>query len=181
MGGVTGLDGDGDGTAAGVAGIARAAGAAGGGVPMARLLAMAYRELIDDMHGRLRVAGWTDVRPAYGFVLLAVRNGMATGSDLVPLLGMTKQAVSKLLEAMEASGYIERPAGAIGDDGRRRPVALAARGVALLAAVEELYAEIEAEWAAVIGSESLEGVRRDLVAVLRARHGGALPAVRPVW
>ena len=40
------------------------------GQPLARLFAIAYRLLIDGLHERLRARGWTDVRPAFGFVLL---------------------------------------------------------------------------------------------------------------
>ena len=45
---------------------------------LARLFAMAYRQLIDGLHERLRDQGWTDVRPAFGFVLLAARAGPIT-------------------------------------------------------------------------------------------------------
>ena len=41
-----------------------------GGPPLARLFAIAYRQLIDGLHDRLQARGWTDVRPAFGFVLL---------------------------------------------------------------------------------------------------------------
>ena len=41
-------------------------------VPLARLLAIAYRSLVDGLHGRLRDQGWVDVRPAFGFVALGV-------------------------------------------------------------------------------------------------------------
>ena len=47
---------------------------ASGGPPLARLFAIAYRLLIDGLHDRLQAQGWTDVRPAYGFVLLAARD-----------------------------------------------------------------------------------------------------------
>ena len=42
-------------------------------IPLARLLAMAYRQLIDDLHDRLAREGYTDVRPEFGYVLLAAR------------------------------------------------------------------------------------------------------------
>ena len=47
-------------------------------VPLARLLAMAYRQLIDRLHERLAAEGYTDVRPTFGYVLLAVRDGPTT-------------------------------------------------------------------------------------------------------
>ncbi|MGZ4707056.1 MAG: hypothetical protein ACXWCM_19510, partial [Acidimicrobiales bacterium] len=63
-------------------------------VPIARLLAMAYRMQMDGLHDRLRAAGWTDVRPAFGFVLLAARDRPTTGTDLAELMGTSKQAAS---------------------------------------------------------------------------------------
>jgi hypothetical protein len=48
---------------------------------LARLFAMAYRQLIDGLHERLVEAGWTDVRPAFGFVLLAARRGPTTTTE----------------------------------------------------------------------------------------------------
>jgi len=51
---------------------------ASGGPPLARLFAIAYRLLIDSLHDRLQAQGWTDVRPAYGFVLLAARDQPAS-------------------------------------------------------------------------------------------------------
>jgi len=149
------------------------------GPPLARLLAMAYRFLVDGLHERLRDRGWYDVRPAFGFVLLAARDAPTTATDLGVLMGTSKQAASKLVDTMEQAGYVARAVGA--DDGRQRLVGLTPRGVALLAAVEAIYDELEADWADVIGEPGVERIRRDLVRVLTRAHGGELPPVRPTW
>jgi hypothetical protein len=65
-------------------------------------------------------------------------------------------------------------------DGRQRPVYLTARGRELLRSVERIYAELEAEWAGVIGVPHIQRMRRDLVQVL-AGPSGELPPVRPTW
>jgi DNA-binding MarR family transcriptional regulator len=152
-----------------------------GEVPLARLFAMAFRSLIDDLHERLAGRGWLDMRPLYGFVLLAVRDGdgPATVVSLAGLLGVTKQAASKLVTTMEELGYVERSAHEA--DGRAKAVSLTRRGAELLATVEAIYAELEGEWAAVLGGERVDALRQDLIQVLRATHGGALPPVRPTW
>lgn len=147
--------------------------------PIARLLAMAYRSLMDDLHQRLREQGWDDVRPAFGFVLLAARAEPTTAGDLALLMGTTKQAAAKLVGVMEEGGYLERSVS--GTDARRRRIALSDRGRSLLSAVEAIYADLEAGWAATIGAQGVERLRSDLTAVVLARHGGALPAVRPTW
>jgi DNA-binding MarR family transcriptional regulator len=151
----------------------------GDGPPLARLFAIAYRSLIDGLHEGLRARGWDDVRPAFGFVLLAARTTPVTATELAVLTGTTKQAASKLVEAMEAAGYVRRATGAA--DARQRPVELTERGDRLLATVEDIYRELEAGWAAVVGERALARLRRDLVTVLTETHGGELPPVRPTW
>ena len=146
---------------------------------LARLFAMAYRQLIEGLHERLREEGWTDVRPAFGFVLLAAQAGPTTATELAELMGTTKQAASKLVATMVETGYVahKRSAG----DGRERPVELTARGRRLLTAVERIYDELESGWADVIGAAGVQRLKRDLARVLRATSGGELPPVRPTW
>ena len=139
---------------------------------------MAYRTLIDEMHRRLTERGWRDVRPNYGFVLLAARAPGIQGTDIAALMGISKQAASKLIDAMEQAGYVRRAPHA--DDQRAKIVTLTAAGDDLLAAVEEIYAELESEWVAILDPERVRTLRADLSTVLRATHGGRLPAIRPV-
>jgi DNA-binding MarR family transcriptional regulator len=148
------------------------------GVPLARLFAMAYRLLVDELHERLADRGWTDVRPAFGFVLVALRDGPASLRDLPDVLGTTKQAVSKLVDAMVAAGLVQRVADAA--DARAKRVQLSARGRMLLSDVEEIWADLEAGWAQTLGDARLDDLRADLETVLRGAHGGSLPAVRTV-
>ena len=146
-------------------------------VPLARLLVVAYRQLVDGLHQRLAERGWDDVRPSYGFVLLALRDGEAKVTDLATLLGVSKQATSKLLDQMVASRYVTRAAPA--SDARQRTVALAPRGHELLAAVEEIYTELEAEWANVVGTSAVDALHGTLTQVVLAANAGAFPEVRP--
>jgi DNA-binding MarR family transcriptional regulator len=148
-------------------------------IPLARLLAMAYRDLVESLHDRLRGRGWDEVRPAYGFVLLATREAPITITELAALMGMTKQAASKLAAAMINTGYLIQCAGS--DDGRQRPLRLSPRGSQLLTDVEDIYAELEAEWAKIIGAPSLKRLKRSLHTAVLASHDGELPAVRPSW
>lgn len=147
--------------------------------PLARLFAMAYRHMIDGLHQRLVQQGWTDVRPAYGFALLAARETATTVTELATLMGTTKQAASKLAATMVTAGYLVEAA--TGDDARTRPLRLTARGRRLLATVEQIYAELEAHWAEAIGDQTLQRLRRDLTRAVTAAHDGRLPAVRPLW
>ena len=146
-------------------------------VPLARLFAIAYRQLVEGLHEQLAARGWDDVRPAFGFVLLAAREEPTSATALATLMGTTKQAASKLVDAMVDAGYVER---STGDDARRRPVRLTRRGRRLLVAVEQIYAELEQGWADAIGASRVEALRADLTRAL-AEDDGTLPAVRPTW
>jgi DNA-binding MarR family transcriptional regulator len=149
-------------------------------VPLARLMAMAFRDLIDGLHARLADQGWTDIRPAYGFVLNAARAGGTTGTEIAALLGVTKQSASKLVDAMAEAELVERRGSA--RDARAKRVELTATGERFLADVERIYAELEGRWAAALGgADQVERLRSDLTTVLRSAHGDVLPAIRPTW
>ena len=138
---------------------------------------MAFRTLIDDLHARLAASGFADVRPAFGFVLLAARSHSVTAKEIAELTGTSKQAATKLLALIEAGNYLRRVPS--GGDGRERPFELTPRGRKLLTRVEAIYRELEAEWARAIGSTGVEGLRSGMTRALRARHGGTLPPLRP--
>lgn len=146
-------------------------------IPLARLLALSYNWMIDHLHERLEAMGWEGIRPAYGFHLLALREVPLTATELARRLGVSKQAASKLADSMVDQGLLERRADAA--DGRHRLLALAPRGRALLDDVERVYAELEREWAGVIGDTALSQTRQRLARALDALHGGTLPAIRP--
>ena len=146
--------------------------------PLARLFAIAYRQLITDLHAELARRGWTDVRPAYGFALLALREGPLSSGELGVLLGMTKQAASKLVDALVDAGYARR--GESAGDARVRPVELTERGRDFQATAEEIYRGLEGRWAEVIGEDRLAALRKDLISVT-SDENGELPPVRPLW
>ena len=152
-------------------------GSASPDVPLARLLLMAGRTLVDDLHVRLREEGWEGIRPAYGFVLVALRDRSLGTTALADELGVTKQAASKLLDAMVANGLVDRDLDP--EDARVRVLSLTPRGRHLLSDVERIYVDLEAGWARIIGERSLRQTARRLSDVLLAVHGGTLPPVRP--
>ena len=92
--------------------------------------------LIDGLHDRLQAQGWTDVRPAFGLVLLTARDQPTSVTEVAALMGITKQAASKLVNAMVSGGYLRHEADP--RDKRQRPVVLTSRGEGLLAAAAGL-------------------------------------------
>jgi DNA-binding MarR family transcriptional regulator len=139
---------------------------------------MAYRHLVVGLHERLVARGWRDVRPHYGYVLLACRDHPTTSGEIAALLGVSKQAASKLVDGMVDASLLRRSTSPA--DSRAKLVALTARGRRLLAVVEEIYGELEADWVAIVGKPTVAAVREGLVDVLTSAYGGVLPPVRPV-
>ncbi|MFO0746561.1 MAG: MarR family winged helix-turn-helix transcriptional regulator [Myxococcota bacterium] len=147
-------------------------------VPLARLMAIAQRSLIDGLHAELAARRIDDVRPSYGYVMLAARKKPTSVTAIATLMGTTKQAASKLVDAMVLADLLERRAHA--SDARKHELALSARGHRVLATVEGIYQDLEARWVQILGRDRVEAMRHDLVTVLEATHDGTLPLVRPV-
>lgn len=121
--------------------------------------------------------GWEGIRPAYGFVLLAVRNETLTPSALAARLGVTKQAASKLADAMVVASFINRdPAEG---EGRQRLLSLGSNGRELLADVERICADLETDWAAIIGDEEVATLRHALTEITLTLNSGRYPDLRP--
>lgn len=147
-------------------------------VPLARLFGLASRSLVDALHERLRARGWRDLRRSYGYVLLACRSGAPTSSEVAVMLGVSKQAAAKLVGDMVEADLLQQLTST--HDARARPLRLTRRGRRLLEVVEEIYLELEGEWAEVIGRPAVEAIRAGLGQVLTATYGESLPPVRPV-
>lgn len=139
-------------------------------LPIARLLSVATRAVIDDMHAELARRGHDDLRPVFGFALNALGDGDAglTTAALAGRLGMTKQGAAKLVAQLEAAGYAERRPDP--DDARAQRVVVTTRGHDLLTQAAAVQDAMER----ALGAPGLrEGLER-LVA------GREVP-LRPLW
>ncbi|MEU5258255.1 MarR family winged helix-turn-helix transcriptional regulator [Amycolatopsis sp. NPDC021455] len=124
------------------------------------LLFGGFRTLIDRLHAELARRGHPDVRPSYGFAMQAIGVQGATASEIGRRLGVSKQAAGKTVERLEALGYAERaddPA-----DARRKIVRLTAHGVDALRKSAEIFDDLRAEWARVVGPERISALEADL-------------------
>ncbi|MGQ0517773.1 MarR family winged helix-turn-helix transcriptional regulator, partial [Bacillus sp. D-CC] len=52
--------------------------------------------------------GFEDIRPAHGFMFKRILPNGATGIELAEYLGISKQAISKMVDSLENSGYVTR-------------------------------------------------------------------------
>lgn len=149
-------------------------------VPIARLLSSSLRLAVDQLHERLTADGFHDLRPIHGYLLNAAADEGVTANDLAAVLGITKQAVAKVVQELLALGYVGRSVAS--DDARRHPITLTPRGRAALQASVRIQREIEHEWAAIVGEGQLATIRSALDAVLvAARADGRTVSLRPTW
>jgi DNA-binding MarR family transcriptional regulator len=138
---------------------------------------MGFRTLIDELHTRLAAVGHPDARPMHGFVCQAVGPSGASAVQVGQRLGISKQAAGKLIATLEQAGYVTREPDA--HDARRKLVRLSAHGSDLLARSAQIFDELRADWAAVLGDERLGALEDDLRRVTAGAPGRLLDI--PGW
>jgi DNA-binding MarR family transcriptional regulator len=144
---------------------------------VARLL---VRAVADRSRAELATAGFPDLRPVHNVVLGQLGEGGARITDMAAQSGVTKQAVTILVDYLEARGYVGRVADP--RDGRAKLVRLTDRGRAAADASDRIADEIERGWAEQIGAEDLAAVKRTLrrlVASLSTGDPGGARDVSP--
>jgi DNA-binding MarR family transcriptional regulator len=116
-----------------------------------------YRDAITT---RLLAAGYEDL-PLRGYwALIALAGGADDASQLVKEMGVTKQAISKLIDIVVASGFVDRdthPA-----DRRRTVLRLTAKGRKAVAVIGRAVKATEQEFAAELGPASFDELSRML-------------------
>lgn len=157
-----------------------ASGETSGGYDLAALLMLTVRSLVDELQDRLAALGFDDVRPAHGFAFVRLTPHGATGAELAEHLGVTKQAVSQMVDYLENHGYVSRHPHE--RDRREKVVVLTDRGWDCIRATESIFADIERGWSKTIGVEHMEMLRVDLRRIVyAASDGGRGQRLRPIW
>jgi DNA-binding MarR family transcriptional regulator len=148
---------------------------------LAILVVGAARVVADRLGDAVASAGIEDMRAPFGYVIRALADGDRTLTELAGLLGVSKQAAIKVVDEMEARGFLTREAHS--DDRRLKVLRLTAKGRkvrrAALAASHEMEQELRAEIGdAAVGSlrDGLERLlgRHDALADARAGRSRAL-------
>ncbi|CAH1057263.1 MarR family winged helix-turn-helix transcriptional regulator [Paenibacillus pseudetheri] len=144
------------------------------------LLSLSFSTSINELHDRLRELGFGDIRPVHGFMFKCITPNGATGIELAEYLGITKQAVSKMVDYLEKSGYVIRENHPT--DKRGKIIVLTERGWLAVKAKEEILTEIEQRWIEIIGTERLQMLKDDLTKlVYTANEDKSTMRSRPVW
>lgn len=127
------------------------------------LLGLAYQTFVDDLRATLHGKGFTDLGPSYGYVFRALGAEALHLRSLAGRLNMTDQGAAKIVDEMEARGYVERHADP--DDRRIKRLRLARRGRSALAAARRFHRLYERRLAERLGSREVAVVRQILEAV----------------
>jgi DNA-binding MarR family transcriptional regulator len=130
------------------------------------LLGLAYQGFVDQLHAELARAGFTDLGPAYGYVIRAIAAEPSIRQrELAARLGITEQGTGKIVDAMVRDRLVARRPDP--DDGRAHRLALAPRGRRLLAAARQFHADFERKLRRALGAD-IDATRRVLDAIVAA-------------
>jgi len=129
------------------------------------LLSKASARLNEVLVERFAAAGFPEVRPSYGSVLVPLfdRDGLRIG-ELAAAARLSKQAMTGLVASCERDGLIERerdPA-----DGRAFIVRLSPRGRRFRGTATDVLADLDAQLRQRLGSRDRDALVRALKGVL---------------
>ncbi|MBU3089802.1 MarR family transcriptional regulator [Clostridium gasigenes] len=144
------------------------------------LLLLSFRAAINELHDRLSELGFEDIRPTHGFMFTYINPDGATGIELAEYLGITKQAVSKMVDYLEKSGYVMRKTHPT--DKRGKIIVLTERGLLVMKAKEEILTDIEQRWIENIGAKQMQMIKEDLMKLVQGAKEDKLSSkLIPVW
>lgn len=118
-----------------------------------RLLFRATHAMNAEMADRIRRRGYADFQPSFTGLLAHIDTEGTRVVTIAKRTGTSRQAVSKMLQAIEARGYIECVADP--EDGRAVIARHTADGRKLLLTAVEVMQTIEDEYEALLGSGKL--------------------------
>lgn len=139
------------------------------------LLNVAFAAFKDALDADLAAAGFDDIGTSFGYVFRLLDNAPCNLSELAAQLGMSSPGALKVVDDMEAKGYVSRCAEA--GDRRVKRLELTARGRAALSRARSFHERYELALAERLGARQVEATRKVLesMAGAFADRGGRLP------
>ncbi len=134
------------------------------GADLALLLLAGFRSLVDAAMAELAARGHEDVRPVHDFAMRAIAAGADNASELGRRLSVSKQAAAKTIVVLQERGYVARDADPL--DARRKRLQVTPLGFEVLREGEAIFEELRLRWERQIGSARLEGLEKDLAALI---------------
>jgi DNA-binding MarR family transcriptional regulator len=127
------------------------------------LLFSAYRGMETRVMRRLAQAGYGDVTAAQARLFRRIAPQGSRLTELADAVFVTKQTAGFLVDHLTRAGYVRRVADPA--DARARLVMIAPKGAAVVPIAAEVIADVETEWAALLGTDRLERLRDTLQAL----------------
>ncbi|MDT7578140.1 MAG: hypothetical protein QOH17_4473 [Pseudonocardiales bacterium] len=134
------------------------------------LITAANRCVADRLVAAVATAGGDRMRSSFGFVLRAVAAEEPTVSRLAELLGVTKQATSRLVDDMVSLGFLERAD--VAGDRRQKRLRLSPTGARIRERALAESRAMEDELRSRFGDAKVDDLRA-LLTEFVSRHGGA--------
>jgi len=117
--------------------------------------------------------GYSDLRLGFSPYINLLGEGNKRLTDLADILGISRQACNQAVKQVEAAGYIARTADAV--DGRAWQLTLSARGMQLRRDGVRILAQLEQQFADIIGSEHVADTSKSLGKVCQHLSLGLIP------
>jgi DNA-binding MarR family transcriptional regulator len=130
----------------------------------------------DAIHRALAAAGCDDMPPNGTYIVGGIARTGFPLAELVPQLGVSKQAASQLVDTLVLRGYLERSVDP--DDRRRMTVSLSPRGELAAATSRGVVERIEEELLEQVGPDAVAKTCETLIALMKigARERGEASA-----
>src|ERR1039458_594906 len=132
------------------------------------LLRSARGSYAQSIGSSLAAAGFDDLPRNGAFVLGGMANHGGSAVDMIRGLGVTKQAVSQLIDTLVLRGYLEREVNL--EDRRRMTIELSERGRAAAEAVRAGTEAVDAQLARMLSPAELVGLRAGLAALAEIKE-----------
>jgi DNA-binding MarR family transcriptional regulator len=136
-----------------------------------QLLVHLTRLFQSELYARLQDAGLQDARVPHTHVTAYIRAEGSRLTELAAQARMTRPAMAELVDDLERLGIVERRPDP--SDGRAKLVCLTDFGWEAMRTGRRVIAELEAEYAQLIGSERYEQTCQGMQALLDALSGEA--------
>jgi DNA-binding MarR family transcriptional regulator len=140
---------------------------------IASLIGDMKEALIDEMHERVRAAGFPDIRQSHGCVFRFVQAEGMRPTELAERARITKQSLGEIVTDLERLGYVERVPDPT--DGRAKLVRLTSKGQGAQRAAHKAFTDIERTWSRQLGADRIAELRRTLAEIAELQRQAALP------
>jgi DNA-binding MarR family transcriptional regulator len=127
---------------------------------IAKAIGMAHRCLVAALMTRLAARGYGDLTPAFTGVMPLLNAPGTRSTVLAQQAGITKQAMGRLIQELEARRYVERVADPT--DNRAKIVRLTKRGVEIREACLQAMQELELLATETLSKSELSKLQRNL-------------------